>query len=443
MHSDFAEVDMGCWRCWKVDGVQEGERKVDKDKTTMWCSGELHGHKFSKDPFCHQFYTLYNKKHPWIQGVEQGSSQNLKVIPFLGDAFGSVDEYNHNNDMFGQDELAEYEDEGEVDEDDVDEIQELADVTVMEFDWEPVRDDEPEVQADHEDHNVASSLNPWAPFNSRINWEVAKWTKCQGPSSTAFSELLSIDGLHEVLNLSYKNTPELNKIIDLKLPAGHPKFQCHEVVVTGKEMVVVNTVEEQSKQKDCTIIPVLISSDKTQLTTFQNKTAYPVYMTIGNLPKHLVSGNGAVWQCYPIFAAYIGDYPKQVMVTIIKMGQCPSCPAPHEGIGDSIMHLPPHNDGPIHAVLDTVSQDSTAFKQACAAAEIKPVQSPFWKNLPLVNIYQSITPDVLHQLFQGVIKHIISWVRSAVGDAEVDVQCRRFLPNHHIHLFMKGICNLS
>ena len=36
-----------------------------------------------------------------------------------------------------------------------------------------------------------------------------------------------------------------------------------------------------------TIIPIIISSDKTQLTQFRNKTAYPVYLTIGNLPKEI------------------------------------------------------------------------------------------------------------------------------------------------------------
>jgi hypothetical protein len=36
-----------------------------------------------------------------------------------------------------------------------------------------------------------------------------------------------------------------------------------------------------------TIIPVILSSDKTQVTKFQNKLVYPVYMTIGNIPKEI------------------------------------------------------------------------------------------------------------------------------------------------------------
>ena len=36
-----------------------------------------------------------------------------------------------------------------------------------------------------------------------------------------------------------------------------------------------------------TIIPVILSSDKTRVVLFGTKTAYPVYMTIGNIPKDI------------------------------------------------------------------------------------------------------------------------------------------------------------
>ena len=37
--------------------------------------------------------------------------------------------------------------------------------------------------------------NPWAPFNSKKDWEIARWAKLRGSGSTAFSELLAIDGV--------------------------------------------------------------------------------------------------------------------------------------------------------------------------------------------------------------------------------------------------------
>ena len=41
------------------------------------------------------------------------------------------------------------------------------------------------------------------------------------------------------------------------------------------------------KTPGATIIPIIISSDKTTITTWGGKTAYPVYLTIGNLPKDI------------------------------------------------------------------------------------------------------------------------------------------------------------
>jgi hypothetical protein len=37
--------------------------------------------------------------------------------------------------------------------------------------------------------------NPFSPFSSQIDWEIAHWAKTRGPSSTAFTELMRIEGV--------------------------------------------------------------------------------------------------------------------------------------------------------------------------------------------------------------------------------------------------------
>ncbi|KXN83336.1 hypothetical protein AN958_01554, partial [Leucoagaricus sp. SymC.cos] len=69
-----------------------------------------------------------------------------------------------------------------------------------------------------------TTSNLWAPFASKMDWKVARWAKLHRSGSTAVSELLSIEGLQDKLNLSYKNIDELNKIVDTKLPQW-PIFQ--------------------------------------------------------------------------------------------------------------------------------------------------------------------------------------------------------------------------
>jgi hypothetical protein len=36
---------------------------------------------------------------------------------------------------------------------------------------------------------------PWAPFRSQLDWDVARWAKMRGQTSTAVSELLAIPGV--------------------------------------------------------------------------------------------------------------------------------------------------------------------------------------------------------------------------------------------------------
>jgi hypothetical protein len=42
---------------------------------------------------------------------------------------------------------------------------------------------------------TSSETNIWAPFISKMDWEVARWAKLHGPGSTAVSELLSIENV--------------------------------------------------------------------------------------------------------------------------------------------------------------------------------------------------------------------------------------------------------
>ena len=52
-------------------------------------------------------------------------------------------------------------------------------------------------------------------------------------------------------------------------------------------------------------------------------------------------------------------------------------------------------------------------------------------------------PDILHQMYQGVVKHLIGWVTTACGPEEIDARCPRMPPNHNVRHFLKGITSLS
>ena len=44
------------------------------------------------------------------------------------------------------------------------------------------------------------SPNPYAPFSSRLDWEIARWAKMRGPGSNSLTELLRIEGMSLPVN---------------------------------------------------------------------------------------------------------------------------------------------------------------------------------------------------------------------------------------------------
>ena len=69
---------------------------------------------------------------------------------------------------------------------------------------------------------------------------------------------------------------------------GHVRYGIHAPMIKlCLSQYDLKQVELEDEFGGVTIIPLLISSDKTQVVTFGTKSAYPVYVTIGNIPKEL------------------------------------------------------------------------------------------------------------------------------------------------------------
>ncbi|KAG1822148.1 hypothetical protein DFJ58DRAFT_720133 [Suillus subalutaceus] len=302
-----------------------------------------------------------------------------------------------------------------------------------------------------------------------------------GPSSTAFLKLISIEDLSDKIGLTFKNSRELDKIINNELPC-HPKFKCEQIVVANEAFNVyyhdiiecikalfsdprfadflvfapehhyadedetVHLYHEMhtgkwwwNSQKSldqerpgATIIPVIISSDKTQeilwkpscqahillaylptthLEQVTNKASCHRMLTniyhacVGRVLSPLTAaGINGINICHPLFACFAGDYPEQVLATGVKTSQCPSCDVPPDelGLAAGAANCRPRDLNAMLNALRAFDEDGLAFVRACVEAGIKPIVHPFLEGLPFANVFESITPDVLHQLYQGL-----------------------------------------
>ena len=196
--------------------------------------------------------------------------------------------------------------------------------------------------------------------------------------------------------------------------------------------------------QNATIIPIIISTDQTKLTLFKDKVAYPVYLTIGNLPKEIRkkpstqsqillaylpvekltwetndharrrmkanlfhmcmkflldpiiepglhgipirTGSGQIYNCHPIFATHIGDYPEQCLVTCVKQKKCPTCLAKKEQLGDWLLDWitsPPSYD--LDEVLEAVNEPNHKdWPARCKKAGINPFLIHIGKICPML-----------------------------------------------------------
>ncbi|EIW62729.1 uncharacterized protein TRAVEDRAFT_113577 [Trametes versicolor FP-101664 SS1] len=248
-----------------------------------------------------------------------------------------------------------------------------------------------------------------------------------------------------------------------------------------------------------TLVPVILASDKTTLSVMRgDKSAWPVYLTIGNIDKALrrqpsshatvllgyvpvaklacftdstrseaqyrlfhrcmssmldalkaagrqgtlmTCADGQIRRIFPILAAYIADHPEQCLVACCKENCCPRCLVPRLCRGDTTVY-------PLRS--QSVSED--LMNRTCAGEDIlefveqglRPIPEPFWAGHPLVDVFATITPDILHQLHKGVLKdHLVVWITKLVGKEDLDNRFKTLPDAHGLRHFKSGISLIS
>ncbi|KAF8143444.1 hypothetical protein K438DRAFT_1911066 [Mycena galopus ATCC 62051] len=338
---------------------------------------------------------------------------------------------------------------------------------------------------------------PWHPFQSEDEWNLAQWLMTSGVSQSKRDEFLKLKVIREGCKPSFHNNRAFLKFIDA-LPRG-PAWHCQLMELTGdevdekgvekKEVVelwyrdpldcirellgnpafrdkqgfaprrIFRSPEKKNREYSemwtaswwweiqkllppgATLGPILISSNKTQLTRLSgDQQAWPVYLTIGNIdmetrpPLKVAGEEGVEMECadgfvrmmYPILAAYIADYPEQCLVACCRENSCPRCLVAPRSRGDTA-------DAPWRNPTETLG---ILYEQAHGT---RPPEF-----LPHCDIFTCFTPDLLHEIHNGVFgDHLVSWCSNTFpdgrGESEIDSRFRAMTPHSSLRHFKKGI----
>ena len=161
----------------------------------------------------------------------------------------------------------------------------------------------------------------------------------------------------------------------------------------------------------------------------------------GKKGEEMVCADSCLRKIWPIFAAYIADYPEQCLVAGCMENRCPICIVDPKERGNHIPRAPRNVQETLFFLRRMQMGDhDTAVK----TLGLRAIYQPFWANLRHSDIFQGFTPDLLHQLHKGVFKdHLVKWCTEIIGKEEVD-SLFRSMPSHPgLRHFKNGISHVS
>ncbi|PVF91792.1 hypothetical protein CPB86DRAFT_718777 [Serendipita vermifera] len=253
-----------------------------------------------------------------------------------------------------------------------------------------------------------------------------------------------------------------------------------------------------------TLLPVLLGSDKTHLTVLAgDKKAWPLYLSLGNIksairnkpsnrawvllaylpiphfedPKLLhttlqsrlfhqciefildplkttgregilmTDSLGKRRQCFPCIAAYLADYPEQLLINAAAANNSPTTTAGFHELGDKHPHPPRTRDWILNAIAEVAaavdSSDIDAYQKAAKLKGLNGVDLPFWREMPGYRPELVICPDILHGLHRFWRDHILKWVIHLVTEKEFDARVKAVEPIVGMRHFRNGVSHLS
>ncbi|QRW12579.1 hypothetical protein RhiLY_11578 [Ceratobasidium sp. AG-Ba] len=164
-------------------------------------------------------------------------------------------------------------------------------------------------------------------------------------------------------------------------------------------------------------------------------------------PLKTASEKGVVVACpdgryrrvYPTLAGVMLDYEEQAQSAGVMKDRCAKCLKSEDG--GSKLGLPRTNEGTLRALRTWIEGEGRGLAVELELRD-RPVW-PWWANIPNFDFSSSLMPDILHQLHQGMIRHLLKWSVDVAGRKMVDRGFMLMPSAEGMRHFRQGVSRLN
>ncbi|KAH7917273.1 hypothetical protein BV22DRAFT_1135543 [Leucogyrophana mollusca] len=368
-------------------------------------------------------------------------------------------------------------------------------------------------------HQEADGVGPFGPFADSEEWGLAQWL-VKNVNQHATEEYLKLPITRERTKPSFGSNYTFLKAID-KLPAG-PEWKCQLVTAEGDregddgevpteepELWMRDPVEcihelisnptfrdhlayapekvftdeqgeirrfdemwtgdwwwsmQERLPSGSTVAPIILASDKTELSHFKgDKSAWPVYITIGNIVKSVrrqpSKHTTALLGYIPV--SKLASFEDNSVASYRLFHYCmrlllePLVKAGRDGVNmlcaDGMIRrifpiLAAYKTDALNAWLSIIDEEKTCGHLNVAMEKLS---KSFRGNgmdtdLPNTDIFACISSDILYQLHQGVFKdHFVKWCVKLVGKQAFDKHFQAMTNFSGLRHFSKGVSKVK
>ncbi|KAF8547018.1 hypothetical protein OG21DRAFT_1425668 [Imleria badia] len=132
---------------------------------------------------------------------------------------------------------------------------------------------------------------------------------------------------------------------------------------------------------------------------------------------------GNIRYCFTPLVSYIVDMPEACMLACVRFNTSPVTTAMYKEFGDLDRHQPCTTATTLSHQLVSIDcdvADVAEYFAACEQFQLSGVSHPFYRDWPLAEPSQFITPESLHEWHHKFWDHNVHWCTQALGAAKLD-----------------------